>query len=337
MPQRLHLRAAVVVLLSVAPLSSAHAQAPSQEALAEQLFREGRKLMTDGKFDEACPKLAESQRLDPGGGTQLALASCYEQGNRLASAWSAFSAAAGQAKRDGRADRESAARARSEALFPRLSHVIIDVPAEARALDGLEIRLDGALLGAAVWGVAVPVDGGRHVVEAKATGREPFRQAVDVGPEKDSKSVRVPVLTEAPKVAPTPTPSAVAPPPVASTSTPPPSPPPKSDTRTIAYVVGGVGVVALGVGTFFGLSALSKQRDANNTCPTAACTDSSAVAEQSTARSQAWVSDISVGVGLVGISVATYLLLSGGSTPSTGGVVPSVGPSSGSVAWRGSF
>ena len=36
---------------------------------ADALFKEGRALLDAKKFDEACPKLAESQRLDPGAGT----------------------------------------------------------------------------------------------------------------------------------------------------------------------------------------------------------------------------------------------------------------------------
>ena len=42
-------------------------------AAAEALYREGRALMEKGDLDAACPKLAESQRLDPSSGTALNL------------------------------------------------------------------------------------------------------------------------------------------------------------------------------------------------------------------------------------------------------------------------
>ena len=52
---------------------------------------------------EACPKLAQSQKLDPGGGTLVHLGSCYEQEGKLASAWGVLREAQDVARRDRRA------------------------------------------------------------------------------------------------------------------------------------------------------------------------------------------------------------------------------------------
>src|SRR5678816_498104 len=68
---------------------------------AQALFDQARELTRQGRFAEACPKLQESNRLDPGIGTQFHLADCYEQSGRIASAWAAFLEVASQARATG--------------------------------------------------------------------------------------------------------------------------------------------------------------------------------------------------------------------------------------------
>src|SRR5258706_15050741 len=88
----------------------------SDKAAAEGLFGDARRLMADGKFAEACPKLEASQRLDPGVGALLNLGDCYEQYGRTASAWVEVREAASAARAGGSTDREAVARGRATAL-----------------------------------------------------------------------------------------------------------------------------------------------------------------------------------------------------------------------------
>ncbi len=169
----------------------------ADKAAAQTLFDEGRKLMADGKFAEACPKLAESQKLDPGVGTQFHLADCYEHVGQTASAWAAFLEAAAGAKSLGQTERERVARERAAALAPRLSKLTI-VAARGADVAGLEIKRDGSAVGRPLWGSAVPVDPGSHVVEAAAPGKKPWRTTVQVIGEQASLVVTVPALEQAP-------------------------------------------------------------------------------------------------------------------------------------------
>ena len=58
----------------------------ADKATAEALFDAALDLMRKGRNEEACPRLEQSHRIDPGIGTLLYLAECYEKTGRTASA-----------------------------------------------------------------------------------------------------------------------------------------------------------------------------------------------------------------------------------------------------------
>lgn len=241
-------------------------------AAAEALFQEGRALLMAGKIDEACPKLEESQRLDPATGTLLALALCQEQQGKLATAWAAFADIEARSRLDGRADRERTAREHGSALRPRLSTVTVEVPKQAADTTGLTISIDGVPIGRGAWNSAIPVDGGDHVVEAAAPGRPPWKTSVTVKRERDSSRVAVVVLP-APA---DPAPVVAAPPPVPALverATEPAAPASEGGVsrRTIGLVILGAGVVSLGASVFLGLDARSDYNAAVAPCTGGVC------------------------------------------------------------------
>jgi protein-S-isoprenylcysteine O-methyltransferase Ste14 len=249
----------------------AHAEPSAEDkALATMFFQEGRMLMAEGRVADACPKLEESQRLDPGGGTLLNLALCHELEGRLARSWSEFKEAAIMARRDGRRDRESEATSHVNSLEPRLSWLTIVVPARTQ-VEGLVIERDGHEVGQGAWSTAIPIDGGPHVVRASALGRDPFTATIVIGNEADNQTVEIPVLATPvvvvalPRVSSPVQPSAGAAP-ALPTFTP-------ARLRWAGIGTAGVGVLLLGTAGYALATALSAKHASNSNCFADGCND----------------------------------------------------------------
>src|SRR4051794_15936451 len=119
---------AAALALAVAHGAEARAQDAMAKATAEALFADGTRLVARGDYRAACPKLAASQRLDPGVGTGLYLADCYERLGLVASAWAEFrsASAAARAAGSGEREREQVAADRAKALESKLSLLVIN-------------------------------------------------------------------------------------------------------------------------------------------------------------------------------------------------------------------
>jgi hypothetical protein len=196
-------RPAVVLTTLAIGLGSVSARGAARDhqadvALAEALFQEGKGLLEKGDTASACPKLAESLRLDEATGTLFALAMCHESEGRLASAWAEYAEVVARAQTEGRKDREQAARRSVRALEPRLSTLTIEVPPAAAAVDRLRVERDGTWLTAPTWSAAAPVDPGPHVVTASAPGRRSWSTTLQIGAAADRTTVTVPVLEREP-------------------------------------------------------------------------------------------------------------------------------------------
>lgn len=286
-------RAAILVaaVATIAPSALA-----GDAALAEALFREGRQLLEQKRYDDACPKLAASQREDPATGTLLALALCYEEGGKTASAWAAYTEAATRAKREGQLERESAARGRAEQLAERLSRLTITLAPEAQGLAGVSVTREGAPVARAAWGMAVPVDPGTHRVEVSAPGHRSWSKSIEIR-EKQDQTVTVPALAPEPAHAPK------------TDERVPRAEPKSSSLRTIGLVTGGVGVVAVGLGSYFGLRASSLNERSKDDCDGNAC-GPAGKADRNDARSAGNVSTVAfiAGGALLATGVTLFVI-----------------------------
>jgi hypothetical protein len=250
-------RTLTILGLSATLLSPLMARAGADDkAAAQALFDEGRKLVDQGKYAEACGKLESSQRLDPGAGTLLWLATCYDKNGQTASAWVTYTDAA-TASRTRHPDWSARADERVKALYPTLSHLVIDVPT---APKGLVVQRDGKVVDAGSYGSAVPVDPGHHVVDATAPNSVPFHNEVDVGPNGATQKVTV-TLAAAP-VAQTddhPATTVVAQPQTTSSGG-------GSGMRIAGITTLGVGLAGVVVGGIFGGLAIGQKNAAAPSC-----------------------------------------------------------------------
>jgi len=289
-------------------------------AAAQALFDQGKALMAAGKVADACPKFEESQRLDPGSGTLVNLALCYEKTGRSASAWTTYLDAAAAARAAGNPERERGARERAAALAPKVSKVTVDVPPEAR-VAGLAVTRNGVAVPPAEWGLPIPTDPGTYEIVAKAPGYESWSKQLSVSGEGAVTPVSVPALTRAVET-PAPEPSAPPQPSAAALSTPPASAPEASSSawgaqRVGAVAAAGVGVAGVVVGSVFGLQAISKKSEADKTCNGGACTSDAGVTAGKDAHAAGNISTVAMIVGAVGLAGGAALWFTAPSSRST--------------------
>lgn len=292
--------------LVAALAAGAHAaRAGEGPASAEALLQEGRRLLADGKLDEACPKLAEAQKLAPSATTALAVGDCFARAGKSASALAAFDEArALAAHAAGEAER------RMKEIEARQPRVVLSAP--GGLAPGTTIRLDGVPIDPAAVNAPIPLEPGLHLVETSRGGTT-WRARVQVEP---SGTASVPLPGPPPDAtAPAPPPSPPPPPPAAPppAATPPPPTAPKipwEGHRISGIALGVAGGVGLIVGTVLGVRAITEKRASNaGPCNAADYCDSTGRALRADAMRAGNAATVSLFAGgaLVASGVALFL------------------------------
>jgi hypothetical protein len=329
------------VVLLLAPAARAQAPAASTDKVtAEALFEEGRRLVAAGSFAEACPKFADSERLDPSPGTLLNLASCYEKLGRSATAWATYREAASAANAAGRTEYLATAQRHAEALAPTLARLTVTV---AQPVEGMQVTRDGVRVDRAEWGTPIPVDTGMHNMQASAPGHKSWVSGVDVPKDGLQVAVSVPALDA---LATEPAPPVVAPPAPTPMPLPAPAVPERAEgggtgQRIMGLVVAGVGVVGLGVGAAFAISAKSQYNTSLSNCEPSnpdAC-NGTGVSQRNDARSAGNIASVAVSVGAAALAGGAVIWLTaphGGQPPPSSariGIAPTLGGALVQGAW----
>jgi tetratricopeptide (TPR) repeat protein len=291
-------------ILSVSP--SAVAKNPE----AVEHFEAGRKLVREGRWQEAAAEFEKSLALEQAVGPLLNLGTAYEKLGRTASAAKAFRVAHQLASRTpGDEARASEAATRVRELEKEIPTVTFSAPPNV----SLELRDVGAVSP----DVAIPMDPGRHEVVVTARD-EPARTVTFTLAAKDKLKVAIPSLDRSDK---------------GDKADKTDEPPPRSEsgpstTDVLAYAAIGTGAAALVVGGVFGLLAAGNKSDLEELCPrypTCPQADANAArdADDSLSRNGA-VSTIGFAVGgvLVASGIVLYLVAPSGRSPSSARIVP---------------
>jgi hypothetical protein len=254
---------------------------------AGALFDEGVKLLDAGRIAEACPKLEESQRLEPAAGTLLNLAACYEKSDRPLLALATFRRASTAAAARGRTDWQKIADdhvTRLDATLPKLT-------IHAGSTPDVHVTLDGARLAPAALDMPFAVEPGTHIVAADAPDRRPFTSLVAV---RAATSVTIPTLEMLP--------------PRDEAPQREPSRDPPALTRPFGFVVGGIGIAGVAFGVVGAVVAGTALGDAKAACPSYP-NRCGAAADAPNERARTWSTYATIGFVAGGALVATGVVL----------------------------
>jgi hypothetical protein len=298
----------VVIVLAIAAFAPDVRADESSAAAAQALFKEGRALLQQGSFADACERLARSDRLDPAVGTRLSLGECHEGLGQTASAWAAYNQATALAMQ--RSDpRAEVAKKRAATLEPKLAKINIRITGAA---PELVVKRNGTRVDPAALETTIPVDAGPQSIDASAAGYKPWSTRIEIR-DGESKEIRIPALE-------------MEPPSTRAAGETPTSPPPADSRKTLALGLEIGGGVALLAGLVVGGVAISKWSSVEDTCPDGRCATNAArdrlTPEVSTARTLALTSTIVTALGAAALAAGIVIHVT---SPSKGvAVVPVV-------------
>jgi hypothetical protein len=192
-------------------------------------------------------------------------------------------------------------------------------------LADVRVSLDGEALTEKLDGSAIAVDPGLHTFRFEVIGVEPVENKIMIREGERNRSVTV---TIGKKPAPAPAP-VVAPPPKA-----PEKPETSTTIPTATWVFGAVGIAGLVGFTYFGLSGRADRQKLLDTCAPYCNKD-----DEKPARNKFILADVSLGVSIVSLGLATVFALTNKNEPKKAAIRVDVMPlaSGGAAMIAGSF
>jgi len=335
-------RSISVALVSVLLAGSVTAVSPPVAAQSEQelerarsAYRQGLSLEAAGNWAAALAKFQEVARVKVTPQVRFHTARCYEQLGRLNEALGDYRLAEFEAGQQGLAELDSISQARQgvEARIPKLTI------RRGKGTENARIVLDGVELGEAQLGQALAVDPGPHRIVAKLAADKEMEESVVL---KETEAAEV--VLDVPEAG---APATAAPAAAGADAAADVGAAPAPSRSVLPYVVGGVGVAGLiGAGVFYAIRS-GAEGDLEDTCRGSTCPESMRDT-QDKGELFTTLSLVSLGVGVVGLGVGTYLFVTdpAGREKASAGVrrvphVPhvdvAVTPAGGALTVRGAF
>jgi hypothetical protein len=290
------------------PVTNEHSAA--DVTMARQLGNQGLELAAAGDCAAAVEPLARSEAMHHAPTTLAILGECHIAVGKLVEGVEELT----RVVRENLDDQSPAsfraaqdrARVRLDEARPRLPKMRV-VVVGAAANTGLTVRVDGEPIPIASLGLDRPVDPGHHRVDATASGYKQASGELTLAEgETRALSIELERLPEALATA-TDAPeggSITGPSPVTIPSQGP-------IDRTPAYVAFGIGAASIVTGTGFGIFTLSKTSSLDKLCPSSSTCPPSAKGDIDLAKTTAWISNISLGVGAAALLAGLYFALRG--------------------------
>jgi hypothetical protein len=241
---------------------------------AQALFKEARALLEAGAVAAACRTFQQSLALHDGLGTRFNMADCFERWGTTATAHRLYLEVADATRKLGDPERAAVAQGRANALEPRLTRLLVDLPGMT---SDVGVTCDGEPIPRELLGKPVPIDPGEHQVEVRVADAVVWTVKLGVSAEAQNLSITVPAhVLERPKDAPAPPKE----PPARAAEEQPTATlddePSEAGTsrHTAALALGALGVVGLVGGSAMGLQYLASRDDAKQVCKgTPTCTE----------------------------------------------------------------
>jgi hypothetical protein len=318
-------------LTGVARSSGAQALDDSSRAAARKLGYSGVEAFQAGDYKTAHDKLEKSYRVLQVPSVGLWSARALVKLGKLVEAseryleLSRLTVSSGDQAVQKQAQAEAATEL--EALGPKIPSLVVQI--EGATAAEVKVTVDGTVISAELVNEARPVNPGQHRVEG-ARGSEQATAEVTLA-EGEQKTAILRFGQAA----------ALAPEPGAAPDQAPTTRAGLGTRRTLALVVGGVGLVGVGLGTYFGLQSKSRLDEADESCDGNNCSDPQGVTAGKDAYTAGNISTVGMVVGALGLAGGVVLWVTAPKSSQTEQPTPTAQArlqlGLGSVSLRGEF